>query len=247
MTLDFNREARRVIVEAQVHARRLGHHYVGCEHLLLAATVSDEPAGEVLRAHGLTPERVEDLIVQRAGLGAGPGLFADLDSDALATVGVDLDAVRARVEARVTREDLARADRIVHHQTHPPGRGVRGPGDARQLGLWRAQLLGRWRRRAWRTVSKTAEPLVVPAELPGRYRATGPQPPPYIPFTPGAKRSLDRALEAVAHHDPHAGIEHIVLGLAAANTGPIPSVLSAAGTTATVLRAAILNRYGQVG
>ena len=241
--LSYNRGARAVIVHAQEHARRLGHHYVGDEHFLLAAAFSDEPAGEVLRAHGLTPERVEDLIVQRAGLGAGAGLFADLDSDALAAVGVDLEAVRARVEAHVTREDLAGADRIVHHQTRPPGRGGRGPrAPVRQLRLWRAQLLGRWRRRAWRTASKTA----LPAESPGRYRAAGPPPPPYIPFTPGAKKTLVRAMdEAAARHDPNAGAEHLALALTAASTGPMPSILAAAGTAAPALRSAILNRYRQ--
>ena len=240
----FNSEARTVIVDAQWHARRLGHHYVGCEHLLLAAAFSDEPAGAVLRAFGLTPERVEELIVQRAGLGAGPGLFADLDSDALAAVGVDVEAVRARVEAHVTREDLARADRIVHRQTRPPGRGVRGPRPAvRLLRLWRRLRL-LWRRRAWRTASKTAEPPSWPAEPPGRYRATGPPPPPYIPFTPGAKKALERAHhQALAHHDRDAGVQHLALALTAVGTGPIPPILAAVGTTTAALRTAILDRY----
>lgn len=61
MSERFNRGARTVIVHAQRHARRLGHHYVGCEHFPLAATFSDEPAGAVPRAQGLTPERVEEL------------------------------------------------------------------------------------------------------------------------------------------------------------------------------------------
>jgi ATP-dependent Clp protease ATP-binding subunit ClpA len=227
----FNLGARTVIVHAQRHARRLSHHYVGCEHLLLAAIFSDEPAGAVLRAHGLTPERVEELIVQVAGLGAGPGLFADLDSDALAAVGIDVEAVRAHVEAHVTREALARADRTVHHQTRPPGRGRPRPRAAiRLLRLWRAR----------RTASKTAEPISLPAG------ATGPPPPPYIPFTPGAKKTLGRAHdEAFAHHDPHAGVEHIALALTTASTGPVPPILSAAGTTAPALRTAILDRYRQ--
>lgn len=121
---------------------------------------------------------MEELIVQPAGLGAGAGLFADLDSDALAAVGIDVQAVRARVEAHVFREALARADRAVQRQTRLPGRGRRRTRAT-------ARLLRLWRRRAWRTASKTPEPLVLlPAELPGRYQATGPPPPPpYIPFT----------------------------------------------------------------
>jgi ATP-dependent Clp protease ATP-binding subunit ClpA len=31
----FTPDARTVVVHAQEHARRLGHRYIGCEHLLL--------------------------------------------------------------------------------------------------------------------------------------------------------------------------------------------------------------------
>jgi ATP-dependent Clp protease ATP-binding subunit ClpA len=244
MSGGFDREARTVIVHAQWHARRLGHHYVGCEHFLLAAASSDEPVGAVLRAQELTPDRVEELIVQRAGLGAGAGLLADLDGDALAVIGIDLEAVRTRAEAHFTHDVLARADRAVHCQTRPPGRGVRRPRVAvRFLRRWRLRLLRLGRRQDCRTATKTAEPLSLPAEPPGRYRATGPPPPPYIPFTPGAKKSLERAHdEAAAHHDPDAGVQHIALALMAARTGPIPPILSAAGTTTAALRTAILDR-----
>jgi ATP-dependent Clp protease ATP-binding subunit ClpA len=237
----FNREARTVIVYAQRHARRLGHHYVGCEHFLLAAVFSAEPAGEVLRAHGLTPDRVEELIVQRVGLGAGPGLFADLDSDALAAVGIDLEAVRARAEAHFTREDLARADRAVHCQARPPGRRIPLRSRVRV-----SPLRSLRRRRVRRAASTVTEPLPWPAELPGRYRATGPAPPGYIPFTPGAKTTLQRTHhEALTLREPSAGVQHIVLALTTANTGPILPILSATGTTPAALRTAVLNRYRQ--
>ena len=241
MSEHFDREARRVIVHAQLHARRLGHHYVGCEHLLLAAVSSDEPAGEILRAHGLTPDRVEELIVQRAGLGAGPGLFADLDSDALAAIGIDVEAVRAHAEEHVTREALARADRIVHCQARPPGR--RMPLHVRV----RVRMLRSLRRRrAQRTASTVTEPLSLPAKATGRYRATGPQPPPYIPFAPGAKKTLERThREALALGDSSGGAQHIVLALTTASTGPVPPILSAAGTTTAALRTVILDRYRQ--
>jgi ATP-dependent Clp protease ATP-binding subunit ClpC len=45
-------------------ARRLGHHWVGEEHLLLALSRQDGAAGEALRAAGATPERLEQTIVQ---------------------------------------------------------------------------------------------------------------------------------------------------------------------------------------
>lgn len=96
----FTPDARTVVVHAQQQARRLGHHYIGCEHLLLAVVGIDQPAGEVMRERGVTPDHVEQQIVRRVGLGTGDDLFADLDRDALAAIGIDLDAVRARIEAR---------------------------------------------------------------------------------------------------------------------------------------------------
>jgi hypothetical protein len=146
--------------------------------------------------------------------------------------------VRARAEAHFTPEALARADRAVHCQSRPPGRVPRRTRAA-------ARVLRPLRRhRARRTASKATEPLSLPAELPGRYRATGPPPPGYIPFTPGAKKTLDRALrEALAHHDPDVGVQHLAVALTAASTGPIPPILTAGGTTTAALRTAILDRY----
>ena len=44
----FTDGARQVVVRAQEDARRLGHDYIGCEHLLLAAAEAAEPASVVL-------------------------------------------------------------------------------------------------------------------------------------------------------------------------------------------------------
>ena len=63
----FTDGARQVVVRAQEDARRLGHNYVGCEHLLLAAAAASEPAGVVLRDQGVTPERVEAEILSALG------------------------------------------------------------------------------------------------------------------------------------------------------------------------------------
>ncbi|MGH3162687.1 MAG: Clp protease N-terminal domain-containing protein, partial [Streptosporangiaceae bacterium] len=110
----FTPEARTLVALASEHARRLGHRYVGGEHILLAAVGADQPASAVLRAHGVTPELVEEEIVRRVGLGAGAGLFGGLDKDALATIGIDLDAVRARIEASFGPQALARAGQAAH-------------------------------------------------------------------------------------------------------------------------------------
>lgn len=111
MTRNFTEGANAIVVQAYEHATRLGHPCLGGEHLLLALAAS-QPAGGVLREHGVTPERVEAEIVRLSG----SGLFSDLDRDALATVGVDIDAVRATTEASFGQEALTRAARAVYRK-----------------------------------------------------------------------------------------------------------------------------------
>ena len=95
----FSGEARSAVAQAQEHARRLGHRYIGCEHLLLAAASTAEPASAALREHGVTPAGVETEIVRMVGLGRAADLFSASDREALASIGIDLDVVRARIEA----------------------------------------------------------------------------------------------------------------------------------------------------
>lgn len=89
------------------HALRLGHPYIGSEHVLLALAGADHPAAAVLRAHGVTPDRVEEQVIRMAG----DSMFGDLDRTALATVGIDVDAVRDRVTRSFGPEALSRAGR----------------------------------------------------------------------------------------------------------------------------------------
>jgi len=107
MTGHMTADAIAIGRRAYENAIRLGHPYLGGEHFLLALAGSGQPAGAVLREHGATPGRVEAEIVRLAG----GGLFGDLDRGALATVGVDVDAVRATVEASFGHEALTRAAR----------------------------------------------------------------------------------------------------------------------------------------
>jgi hypothetical protein len=111
MTRNFTEGADSIVVQAYEHAIRLGHPYLGGEHLLLALAAS-QPAGAVLREHDVTPGRVEAEIVRLSG----GGLFGDLDRDALAAVGIDIDAVRATTEASFGQEALTRAARAVHRK-----------------------------------------------------------------------------------------------------------------------------------
>ena len=114
----FTGQARTVVVQAQEHARRLGHGYIGCEHLLLAAASTGEPASAVLREHGVTPQAVETEIVRLIGLGQAASLLGSLDREALAAIGIDLDVVRARIEAAFGPGALT--------QVPPAGRHGRG-------------------------------------------------------------------------------------------------------------------------
>jgi Clp amino terminal domain, pathogenicity island component len=110
-------EARAIPRAAFEHAVRLGHPYVGGEHLLLALAGADAPVGAVLRAHGVTPERVDEEVLRLWG----GGLFGDLDSGALAAIGIDIDAVRARVTGGFDADALRRAGQRARGSRHAGG------------------------------------------------------------------------------------------------------------------------------
>jgi ATP-dependent Clp protease ATP-binding subunit ClpA len=89
----FTDEARVIVLEARVEARRLGHDVIGTEHLLLGLLATpDTAAARYLRDHGVG----RDTVLTRLQAG-GPGA---LDADALATLGIDLDEIRRRMEER---------------------------------------------------------------------------------------------------------------------------------------------------
>jgi hypothetical protein len=229
----FTDDARALVPLAVEHAIRLGHRYVGGEHLLLAAVTVGQPASAVLSAHGVTPELVEEEIVRRVGLGAGAGLFGGLDKDALATIGIDLDAVRARIEASFGPQALARAAQAAHRDPR------------RRAGPQPPRLMRRWRRRrqARRAMTTVPAPGPRPPEATDRYCAPGPRPG-HIPFTPAAKKILELTLrEAAALRDSYIGVEHIALAVTTIKQGLVPQILSEAGTSAAALRTSILDRY----
>lgn len=89
----FTTSAREVVVHAQEEALALGHPSIGAEHLLLA--LLDERAGAsatLLRGAGLDQARVRAEVAK-----ADTSPFGPEDAEALRAVGVDLDAVRARI------------------------------------------------------------------------------------------------------------------------------------------------------
>ena len=87
----FTREARQTVVQAQAEAAALHHPRIGTEHLLLGLVGQEgTPTSAVLARHGLTRETVLESVSTLVG---------DLDAEALTTLGIDLDAVRERVES----------------------------------------------------------------------------------------------------------------------------------------------------
>jgi ATP-dependent Clp protease ATP-binding subunit ClpA len=102
----FSPSARETVVAARSEARRLQHPYVGTEHLLLglvdaareygADGGSTTIAATVLSASGLDAVYIRSQIIRLVGDGAN-GL-GDEEASALQSIGIDLDAVRSRLE-----------------------------------------------------------------------------------------------------------------------------------------------------
>ncbi len=86
----FTHGARDVVVRAQDEAAALGHDHIGTEHLLLGLAAGEDIAAGVLASLG----------VERAALRAAVAALPHdgLDADALASIGIDLEAVRRSVE-----------------------------------------------------------------------------------------------------------------------------------------------------
>ena len=218
----FTDTARLVVVQAQKDARRLGHGYIGCEHLLLASGAPDEP-GEVLRDHGVTRERIEAAHAHHRARPGGP--------------------------AERPRQRSAGFHRHRPRRRPRPDRGGVRPGRAHPgpPGRLQEQTASLGEGTAGRAYAPPAAPprpsQRPPARRPARQRPLlpGPAPRGHIPFTPRAKKTLELSLrEADALHDSYIGVEHLILGLLAGKEDIVPVILSDLGAEATSVRAEIL-------
>jgi ATP-dependent Clp protease ATP-binding subunit ClpA len=88
------RPAEPYLAAGAQEARRLGHNYVGTEHVLLVL-IRDPGGGAttVLRQLGVNPGAVEEALAPCIGGGA-----ARIDPEALAALGIDFETVRERLE-----------------------------------------------------------------------------------------------------------------------------------------------------
>ena len=150
------------------------------------------------------------------GLGRTGDLLCGLDREALASIGIDLDTVRARIQERFG----------------PGALSVSLPAHRRRPRPTRLLARRARRKRECRGVQQAG-----PAGPPTRG---------HLPFTPRAKKSLEHALlEAQALRSGHIGTEHLALALIAMHDGAVPPILAALGARPGPLRTAILDRYRQ--
>ncbi|MEP9384099.1 Clp protease N-terminal domain-containing protein [Nocardioides cheoyonin] len=92
----FTKQARLAVTEAYAAAGELGHRQVGTDHVLLALVREADPAtGGALAAAGVDADRVRAAMAGRHR----PDRLGAEDEEALRSLGIDLAAVRERVEA----------------------------------------------------------------------------------------------------------------------------------------------------
>jgi hypothetical protein len=145
---------------AREEAERRHQYYLGPEHLLLGLLVGDENpavrelrahgvpvevgddnlATRVLRAHGLTSATVRAGIDRLVAEGVLPGPQPS-DAELLATLGIDLDAVMARLDDSFGREAYYYAAQNVRLRPAQPF--PRAPGAGTPLICWRVFVLVR--------------------------------------------------------------------------------------------------------
>jgi ATP-dependent Clp protease ATP-binding subunit ClpA len=108
---------------ALAEARRLGHNYVGTEHLLLALMQHREFLPEAVAA--LLPRDADVVTAALGGVLDGPS--PPRDAELLKTLGIDLDEVRSAVRQTFGDDAVARLGRPVHQPVHQPWQPWRRP------------------------------------------------------------------------------------------------------------------------
>jgi hypothetical protein len=125
----LTRDTRTSVARALGRTSRLTRRYVSGGHLMTVLVSAlhprrdPQPARAVLHSCGATMGDVAEEIARRAG--PGTVLFGGLDRDALAAIGIDLDAVRARIESSFGPEALTQVVRL-----EPRPSGLKGGASA---------------------------------------------------------------------------------------------------------------------
>jgi ATP-dependent Clp protease ATP-binding subunit ClpA len=185
----FTTGARQVVHDSQREARRLQHGFIGCEHLLLALTLESEVT-RTLGDAGVHHQPLEVAIRRRV-------VTRELDAEALGGIGIDLAAVRERVESVFGAGALEAAAFALH----------------RSGGRWRLdrQRAARRRSRRRRRPAGVGEPCT----------ATG------LRFTPRAKEALQQAvLLSRRGGSGDITAEHLASAVIGINAGMVPLLLA---------------------
>ena len=135
----FTEPAGMVSALAQGEARRLGHRYLGPEHLLLCLLAHGaNRAAVILASHGLDLATARDEVDRLVTRGVLPGHRPD-DAELLATLGVDLAAIHEQI--RRSFGDQAYWDAAQRVRLRPNGAGNHQPPGAPPRNLCRRALL----------------------------------------------------------------------------------------------------------
>lgn len=93
----YRKDAHRTLDVARLEAKNLNHNYIGTEHLLLALTVSHfGVASSDLAECGITETDLKAQVIHE--IGAEEERLTEIDAEALAGIGIDLEEVRRRLE-----------------------------------------------------------------------------------------------------------------------------------------------------
>jgi len=231
--VQFTEEAGIVPHLAREEAERRQQYYLGPEHLLLGLLVADEhpmvrglrehgldlkvgddnPAARVLRAHGLDLETVRAGIDRLVAEGVLPGPQPS-DAELLATLGIDLDAVMARLKESFGWDAYYYAAQNVRLRPTQPF--PRAPGAGTPLICWRV----------FRFVAEEAAARgedVTPAH-----------------WLLALLRDAEDPVEVTAHRYPVERRKRAMYGLPDRGPSPVRLLVEAHGLTLDQLRAAVL-------
>jgi ATP-dependent Clp protease ATP-binding subunit ClpA len=111
-------QGRAVIDGAHVAAQRLGHDYVGTEHVLLALTRTPCAARRILESLGLSEQRVHAKVVELIGVGTPSATPAAVPTALTAPAQRVLD--RSHTEARDLGHAHTDAEHILLALAHDP-------------------------------------------------------------------------------------------------------------------------------
>jgi hypothetical protein len=120
----FTQRARQVVVLAEQESDRLGHNYLGPEHVLASiAAQAGTHAGRVLRSRGLDAAAIRAELDRLVSQGILPPRWRN-HSELLGSVGIDLAAVRRSMEEAFGGQAVGDATRRVSRRSWWRGGGA---------------------------------------------------------------------------------------------------------------------------